>query len=139
MTVGVIAEFRNRDLGSTLVKRVISAVEVDKTCGTIYLHVITHNLAAIHFYEKLGFYRVKEIQDYYKIDGKNHNCYLYAKYFHGKFGFLCLLLCLAPRCSHEREYAKTAIGNRGQRDLYHLASTCVLSIWKRLTETLRSY
>lgn len=87
MTVGVIAEFRNIDLGSTLVKRVISAVEVDKTCGTIYLHVIIHNIAAIRFYEKLGFYRVKEIQDYYKIDGENHNCYLYAKYFHGKFRY----------------------------------------------------
>ena len=84
MTVGVITEFRHRELGSTLVKKVISVVEQDNDCGAIYLHVITHNSAAIRFYEKLGFFRVKEIKDYYKIEGKNYNCYLYARYFHGK-------------------------------------------------------
>jgi len=24
------------------------------------------------------------VLDYYRIDGKLHNCYLYARYFHGK-------------------------------------------------------
>lgn len=106
MTVGVITEFRHRELGSTLVKKVISVVEQDNDCGAIYLHVITHNSAAIRFYEKLGFFRVKEIKDYYKIEGKTYNCYLYARYFHG---------------------------NRGQRDFFHLASTYLSLLWKQLT------
>jgi GNAT superfamily N-acetyltransferase len=50
-------------------------------CETAYLHVIIQNQAAIRFYEKLGFSRLREIADYYTIDEKKHNCYLYAKFF----------------------------------------------------------
>jgi GNAT superfamily N-acetyltransferase len=50
-------------------------------CETAYLHVIIQNQAAIRFYEKLGFARLREIADYYTIDDKKHNCYLYAKFF----------------------------------------------------------
>jgi hypothetical protein len=131
MTVGVITEFRHRDLGSKLVKRIIEMVEnCNKDCGAIYLHVITHNNAAIRFYEKLGFVRVKEIHDYYRIDFDNHNCYLYAKYFHGKFLFFgCWTrFDVAFSCRNV-----SVIGNQGQRDLYYLASTFVTSLWKRLS------
>lgn len=50
-------------------------------CETAYLHVIIKNDAAIRFYEKLGFQRLREIADYYTIDDEKHNCYLYAKFF----------------------------------------------------------
>lgn len=71
--------------------RIIDMVENhNEDCGAIYLHVITHNNAAIRFYEKLGFVRVNEIHDYYRIDSDDHSCYLYAKYFHGKFLFFLI-------------------------------------------------
>ncbi len=50
-------------------------------CETAYLHVIIQNQAAIHFYEKLGFRRLREIANYYTINEEKHNCYLYAKFF----------------------------------------------------------
>jgi len=50
-------------------------------CETAYLHVIIQNKAAIRFYEKLGFARLREIADYYTIDEKKYNCYLYAKFY----------------------------------------------------------
>lgn len=50
-------------------------------CETAYLHVIIQNEAAIRFYEKLGFRRLREIANYYTINEEKHNCYLYAKFF----------------------------------------------------------
>ena len=50
-------------------------------CETAYLHVIIQNQAAIRFYEKLGFQRLREIANYYTINEEKHNCYLYAKFF----------------------------------------------------------
>lgn len=62
MTLGTRTEFRNAGLATTLVQKCISIVEKNKHCGALYLHVITFNTAAIRFYERLGFYRVKEIE-----------------------------------------------------------------------------
>jgi len=86
MTLGTVTEYRHLGLASQLVQQVADRViGRDVELGTLYLHVITLNEAAIRFYEnKLGFWRVQEIQDYYTIDGEHYNCYLYAKYFHGQ-------------------------------------------------------
>eukprot|EP00567_Pseudictyota_dubia_P008589 CAMPEP_0197445296 /NCGR_PEP_ID=MMETSP1175-20131217/10549_1 /TAXON_ID=1003142 /ORGANISM="Triceratium dubium, Strain CCMP147" /LENGTH=331 /DNA_ID=CAMNT_0042976231 /DNA_START=206 /DNA_END=1202 /DNA_ORIENTATION=+ len=65
MTLGTISEYRKQGLGSALVEKCLHTAEKDTKCGVVYLHVITFNIAAINFYEKLGFYRVKEIKDYY--------------------------------------------------------------------------
>ena len=110
MTLGVIEEYRKRGLASYLVERALQEqivvkqceneeLETDETgissfdtssssshssqcrCETAYLHVIIQNQAAIRFYEKLGFSRLREIADYYTIDNEKHNCYLYAKFF----------------------------------------------------------
>ena len=62
MTLGTVTEFRNARLATTLVEKCIRIVENDEQCGALYLHVITFNTAAIRFYERLGFYRVKEIE-----------------------------------------------------------------------------
>ena len=56
---------------------------------TVYLHVIPYNKGAIRLYEKLGYYQVSTIPNYYQIDHKNYDCYLYAKYYHGTTNRLC--------------------------------------------------
>mmetsp|Transcript_32319 Transcript_32319/g.43006 ORF Transcript_32319/g.43006 Transcript_32319/m.43006 type:complete len:381 (-) Transcript_32319:200-1342(-) len=100
MTLGTVNTYRNCGIGSTLVERCIKeVVERDLECGAVYLHVITYNFAAIQFYERLGFVRVKEIEDYYRINGKNHNCYLYARYFHGNKGHWTVISYLASLVS----------------------------------------
>ncbi|KAG7337302.1 acetyltransferase GNAT domain containing protein [Nitzschia inconspicua] len=93
MTLGTVSEYRHLGLATQLVQNVIQKiVQRDAEIGTIYLHVITYNEAAIRFYEdKLGFWKVQEIPQYYSIDGNTYNCYLYAKYFHGNRGHLDFL------------------------------------------------
>jgi ribosomal protein S18 acetylase RimI-like enzyme len=83
MTLGAVPLHRQCGLGTALIENCMEEVERDTSCGVLYLHVITSNLAAIRFYEKLGFYRVQEIPNYYTIEGKLYGCYLYAKYYHG--------------------------------------------------------
>ena len=106
MTLGTVTNHRKSGLASALIDWVESLVEQDPACGGVYLHVITYNISAIHFYERLGFYRVEEIPDYYEIDGKRYASYLYAKYFHG---------------------------NRGHRDVVRMVSRAVLSFWRSIT------
>jgi ribosomal protein S18 acetylase RimI-like enzyme len=87
MTLGTITAHRQMGLGSAMVEYVESSlVQQDPTCGGIYLHVITHNKAAIRFYERLGFHFVEEISDYYEIEGQKYASYLYAKYLNGNRG-----------------------------------------------------
>jgi ribosomal protein S18 acetylase RimI-like enzyme len=84
MTLGTTSKYRQAGLGTAMMKKCIEEVVRDPRCGALYLHVITLNDSAIRFYERLGFWRVQEIPDYYCIDGENYNCYLYAKYFNGE-------------------------------------------------------
>ena len=85
MTLGTVHEHRQAGLATQLIQQCFQeVVERDTGCGALYLHVITSNPQAIRFYERLGFWKVQEIPDYYHIDEQYHNCYLYAKYFHGK-------------------------------------------------------
>jgi ribosomal protein S18 acetylase RimI-like enzyme len=92
MTLGTADDYRGMGLASYLVLQCIQQeIENDQSCGTLYLHVLDTNYAAIQFYEKLGFYCVRLIPNYYTIDGKLRHCYLYAKYFHGNTGHLTLL------------------------------------------------
>ena len=84
MTLGTVEEYRNLGLATLLVQQAMDLIEEDPTCGALYLHVIPFNHAAIRFYEKLGFYRVCTIANYYNIDDKHYDCFLYAKYFHGE-------------------------------------------------------
>ena len=80
MTLGVKSEYRFLGLGRRLIRRAITYASMQPKCGTVYLHVIVHNDAAIQFYHSLGFERVDELEDYYTIDNKNFNCYVYAKF-----------------------------------------------------------
>ena len=86
MTVGTT--IRNHGIGTMLIEKCIQQVLQDQSCGVLYLHVLTTNVAAIQMYEQLGFHRVIEIPNYYTINSIRHNCYLYAKYYHGNRGHL---------------------------------------------------
>jgi len=80
LTLGTVSDMRGRGLGSELIKRTEEIARRTPECGAIYLHVITYNKAAIHLYERLGFQRIREIEEYYFINETKYNCYLYAKH-----------------------------------------------------------
>jgi ribosomal protein S18 acetylase RimI-like enzyme len=67
MTLGSSPTMRRKGLSTKLVLDCIRLVQQVKDCGAIYLHVITYNDAAIQFYEKLGFYRIEEIQGEFSL------------------------------------------------------------------------
>jgi len=96
MTLGTVSEFRNLGVASSLMDQCSALVESDPHCGALYLHVIPFNTKAIRFYEKLGFWRVTTIPNYYNIEGQQYDCYLYAKYFHGKniYIYMYIYLCM---------------------------------------------
>jgi len=109
MTLGTAKEFRHCRLGTTLIEKCLGMLAEVKECGAIYLHVIHFNVAAIRFYEKLGFYRVQTIPDYYRIGDRLEDCYLYAKYLNG---------------------------NHGSRDTYHWIKS---SLWNVIRRVLGSH
>ncbi|KAH8065575.1 peptide alpha-N-acetyltransferase [Aureococcus anophagefferens] len=70
--------YRRRGIAKELLRRCVLRAEAEAGCGAVYLHVITYNDAAIEFYERNDFSRLREIADYYRIDGASHACYVYA-------------------------------------------------------------
>jgi histone acetyltransferase MCC1 len=93
MTLGCVQSVRRTGLATTMIDECLAAVEQDVECGVVYLHVKVDNVAAIRMYEKLGFHRVTEIQNYYTIEETLHNCFLYARYFHGTYWVDRLVVC----------------------------------------------
>ena len=65
MTLGVLAAYRNRGIGSGMLKHVLERAEADGYLS-IYLHVHTANAYAIDFYRRHGFENIGKIEDYYK-------------------------------------------------------------------------
>mmetsp|Transcript_3563 Transcript_3563/g.6755 ORF Transcript_3563/g.6755 Transcript_3563/m.6755 type:complete len:99 (-) Transcript_3563:1775-2071(-) len=66
MTLGVLAPYRGRGLGSHLLRRVISLVDIHPDVDEIYLHVHVNNEDAIQFYEKHGFMVTARVCNYYQ-------------------------------------------------------------------------
>ncbi|KAF5370680.1 hypothetical protein D9758_001893 [Tetrapyrgos nigripes] len=68
MTMGVLAPYRSRGLGSQTLQLILDAAasHAKPSINKIYLHVQTSNGEAKHFYEKHGFKEVGLHENYYK-------------------------------------------------------------------------
>ncbi|CAL1707617.1 unnamed protein product [Somion occarium] len=68
MTMGVLAPYRSRGLGSKSLEHVITAAltHTKPKIDSIYLHVQVSNAAAKGFYERHGFKEVAVHENYYK-------------------------------------------------------------------------
>ena len=55
MTLGVTDEYRHRGIGTVLMKSLVAACK--RSFVAIFLHVLSSNMRALAFYEKLGFER----------------------------------------------------------------------------------
>uniref|UniRef100_A0A7S1TXC2 N-acetyltransferase domain-containing protein n=1 Tax=Phaeomonas parva TaxID=124430 RepID=A0A7S1TXC2_9STRA len=82
MTLGVLAAWRGRSIGSRLLEKVLENAEQDETLDHIYLHVQTNNDAAMSFYANFGFENVGMIENYYKRIEPPH-CYVLRKSLSG--------------------------------------------------------
>ena len=81
ISLGVIDECRKMNIGTSLIKDMMNYVVYFPFCRAMYLHVIDGNFSAIKFYEKNGLIRAKKIKDFYQIDDKKYDSYVYVKIF----------------------------------------------------------
>lgn len=69
MTLGVLAPYRERGIGTQLINHVLNFVETSAICEDvqdIYLHVQDGNDEALQFYKRYGFEVTEKLQGYYK-------------------------------------------------------------------------
>lgn len=52
-------------------------------CQAVFLHVLSQNVDAIHFYQSQGFHKFQDLPNYYFIDGHYHDGMSYVKYVNG--------------------------------------------------------
>ena len=91
LTLGVKQEYRKLGLATALVQKCIVCAKNDSSCGLIYLHVIHYNQAAIRLYETLGFQHIKTLTDFYTIEDKVYDSYLYGFYINDYQGQILTL------------------------------------------------
>jgi ribosomal protein S18 acetylase RimI-like enzyme len=65
MTLGVLAAYRNRGIGTKLLQHIIEFVEKRSDISEIYLHVQTNNDDAMALYKRHGFDVVATVENYY--------------------------------------------------------------------------
>ncbi|CAM9123073.1 unnamed protein product [Discosporangium mesarthrocarpum] len=65
MTLGVLATWRRRGIGSKLLLRALDNLSHYKEMKEIYLHVQTSNQDAVDFYKSHGFCVEEKIENYY--------------------------------------------------------------------------
>eukprot|EP00924_Labyrinthula_sp_SR-Ha-C_P012359 snap_masked-scaffold_10-processed-gene-4.20-mRNA-1 protein AED:0.26 eAED:1.00 QI:0/-1/0/1/-1/1/1/0/256 len=78
LTIAIKEKFRRFGIGKELIKQCLAHAKSNTRCKAIYLHVITYNAAAIKFYENLGFKNLKTLKDFYLIEKKFYDCFVYA-------------------------------------------------------------
>ncbi|CAG5897353.1 unnamed protein product, partial [Menidia menidia] len=87
LSLGVVKEFRKHGIGSLLLdslKEHISTTAQDH-CKAIYLHVLTTNNTAIHFYENRDFRQHHYLPYYYSIRGVLKDGFTYVLYINGAY------------------------------------------------------
>ncbi|NP_001167157.1 N-alpha-acetyltransferase 60 [Salmo salar] len=85
LSLGVVKEFRKHGIGSLLLdslKEHISTTAQDH-CKAIYLHVLTTNTTAIHFYHNRDFTQHHYLPYYYSIRGVLKDGFTYVLYING--------------------------------------------------------
>ncbi|CAM9223725.1 unnamed protein product [Choristocarpus tenellus] len=81
LNLGTEEVHRRKGIGRVLLGRCLDHARRSPSVGAVYLHVITENHQAMSFYQSEGFERVGEIPEYYYINEKLYDGYIYAKYF----------------------------------------------------------
>ncbi|BDC19132.1 ribosomal-protein-alanine N-acetyltransferase RimI [Acidianus sp. HS-5] len=77
VSIAVLEAYRNRGIGTALLKASMKSMKEDYGAEEVYLEVRVSNYPAISVYEKLGFTKVKVLKHYY-ADGED--AYLMATY-----------------------------------------------------------
>ena len=69
LTLGVEPRFQRRGIAAALLTRVVAECTASPACRLVYLHVITHNEAALAFYARHHFRLLRHERRFYVIRG----------------------------------------------------------------------
>ncbi|MED6218054.1 hypothetical protein PIB30_023435 [Stylosanthes scabra] len=83
MWLGVLEAYRNRGIGTYLMRKVIKHASSIPTCVGVYLHAVADNKAAIKLYKKLSFKCVRRLRNYYPINDKLYDGLLFVHSLNG--------------------------------------------------------
>ncbi|XP_078442823.1 histone acetyltransferase MCC1-like isoform X2 [Wolffia australiana] len=78
LTLGVVEHYRNHGIATRLVQEVMKYALSVVSCAGIYLHVIFYNEPAIIFYRKMLFKLVKRLPNFYYIQSRHFDAYLFV-------------------------------------------------------------
>jgi len=84
MTIGVIDECRQMNLGTKLLDKLIYKMMLRPNCLAIYLHVVCYNKSAISFYKKNNFIEVTTLKNYYYINDNRYDSDVFVKFLNGQ-------------------------------------------------------
>ncbi|XP_020528960.1 histone acetyltransferase MCC1 isoform X3 [Amborella trichopoda] len=101
LTLGVVEPYRNLHIASSLVREVIKYASSISSCRAVYLHVIDYNTPAIHFYQKMSFKCLRKLHNFYYIERRHYDSFLYVYYVNGGRS-PCSALCLHIMHFHYR-------------------------------------
>ncbi len=77
--MGVHRNFRKEGLGRLLIESIVDWVKNHTIIEQIDLWVLSNNTPAISLYKKLGFQKIGEIQDMFRVDGLSYNSIMMTK------------------------------------------------------------
>ncbi len=79
--MGAHRAYRRNGIGTRLLNAVVDWIREIKVIEYIDLWVLSNNQPAINFYEKVGFQRLGEVEDMFRIDGQPEGQLLMSKRF----------------------------------------------------------
>ena len=79
MGMGVDRDNRKKGLGNLLIESIIAWAKNETSIEYIDLWVLSENNAAIRLYKRLGFKKIGEVEDMFRIDNNSHNYIMMAK------------------------------------------------------------
>lgn len=85
LSLGVVFSSRRQGIASLLLSSLLNHLST-LPCKAVFLHVLTSNEAALHFYEKHRFRVHKFLPYYYSIGGKAKDGFTYVLYVNGGHG-----------------------------------------------------
>ncbi|XP_059477905.1 N-alpha-acetyltransferase 60 [Neocloeon triangulifer] len=85
LSLGVSKVYRRNGIASLLLENLIFYLTTSENiqCKALFLHVLTTNTAAIHFYEQRRFKLHSFLPYYYSIQGKSKDGFMYVLYING--------------------------------------------------------
>ncbi|EAS02308.2 GNAT family acetyltransferase (macronuclear) [Tetrahymena thermophila SB210] len=108
-TIGVINEFRQHGLASYLLNYIKVEASKNQKVKYINLHMVTYNKSGERFYLKNGFQQIEKCKNYYNIENKQYDSYLFCFYVNGGEPPITFFRYLSEKISYSLSAIKSLV------------------------------